>query len=485
MKRGTCLAWAARAPMAVATTVVAICLSRVVQPHAVGAQEAMTFARFASQVEANHPEALQAGLVRAQARSAMQEAWGAFDPRFALSIGQKAFRNEPYYTYVDASLKVPTPVGVDIKLGFERAAGTRVSEDRSTPRQGLLSLGLSLPLGQRIITDERRTALSIARAQRQIGDADQQALLNKLLLNAAKAYGNWYVAFQRAAIAEEAVRLAAFRFDAVVQRVRNGESAPVDTLEASLEVQRRSVVVAEADNELRAARMIAEAYLWDDRGAPVSFSSAARPVLDGLERTPIDTMRLSSWIDAVATRHPELRKAEGKLQAAQAERLLARQAMIPFAEASLASVAARDQVGELGASDRWRDNYKAGLDVTSSLLLLKERGKAWRTEQKEEFARLDRDQIRRELAYSVRIALNDVVLLERVLATQRVNVRAASQLRDAEQARFAGGESTLLVVNLRERLLLDESVKLATVEGKLAAARAALVVAVGDAALVP
>ncbi len=64
-------------------------------------------------------------------------------------------------------------------------------------------------------------------------------------------------------------------------------------------------------------------------------------------------------------------------------------------------------------------------------------------------------------------------------------LRAATQLRDAEQVRFVGGESTLLVVNLRERLLLDESVKLATVEGKLPAARAALVVAVGDSALIP
>jgi len=485
MRRKGATASVVRSP-AVRITV-ALCAAAVTigTSRPLAAQEAVTFARFAAQVEANHPEALQAGLVRAQARSAVQEAWGGFDPKFSLAVGQKAYKNDPYYTYVDAGLKIPTPIGADIKVGFERAAGTRVSEDRITPRQGLLSLGVSLPLGQRIITDERRTALSVARAQRQIGDAEQQALLNKLLLNAAKAYGDWYAAFQRSAIAEEGVRLATFRFDAVVQRVRNGENAPVDTLEASLEVQRRSVTFAEADNELRAARLIAEAFLWDARGVPVSLSAGARPVLDGLERTPIDTLRLSGWIASVSARHPDVRKADGRLQAAQAERLLARQAIIPFAEAFVASLGERNQFGELRDSDRWGDNYKAGLDVTSSLLLLRERGKASRTEQKEEFARLDLDLIRRELAYNVRIALNDVVLLERVLVTQRANVIAATQLRDAEQGRFLGGESTLLIVNIRERLLLDESVKLASVEGKLAAARAALVVAVGDASLVP
>ena len=447
--------------------------------------DALTFERFASQVAANHPEAIQAGLIRAQARSAVQEAWGAFDPKFALSVAQKQYKNEPYYTYLDASLKVPTPIGADLKLGFERTAGTKVSDDRSTPRSGLLSLGLSLPLGQRLITDERRTALSVARAQRQVGDAEQQSLINKLLLNAAKAYGNWYAAYARRAVADEGVRLAEFRRSSVLQRVQSGFSAPVDTLEAALEVRRRAVTLAESDNELRAARFIAEAFLWDARGNPIAMADSARPVLLGLERTPIDTLQLSGWIQSVYARHPELRKAEGKVQAAEAERLFARQGLIPYAEANVASIAERGQFGQLTESDRWRDNYKAGLDVESNLLLLKQRGKAARTDQKLEFARLDRDQLRRELAYMVRIALNDVVLLERVLVAQRGNVQDMALLRDAEQARFLNGESTLLTVNIRERLVLDEAVKLAAVEGKLAAARAALVVAVGDASLVP
>ena len=135
--------------------------------------------------------------------------------------------------------------------------------------------------------------------------------------------------------------------------------------------------------------------------------------------------------------------------------------------------------------ERWGENYKAGLDIESSILLFKERGKAQRAGQKVEFARLDVDLVKRELAYGVRIALNDVVLYERLLQVQRANVEAASQLRDAEQTRFLNGESTLLTVNLRERLLLDESVKLAAVQGKLLAARAALVVAVGDPTLIP
>ena len=459
-------------------------------PTALRAQESertrpLAFAQFAAQVEANHPVALQARLTAAQARAGLQEAWGAFDPKFTLSIAQKAFKGDPYYTYVDAALKVPTPLGADLKVGFERARGTKLSADRITPSNGLLSLGVSIPLGQRLLIDERRSALSVARAQREIGDAEQQGMINKLLLDAAKAYGTWYAAVQRAQIARDGVRLATFRREAVVQRVQNGESAPIDTLEASLEVQRRAVTLAEAETEVRAAEMMASAFLWDARGAPVELDASARPVMDGLERTPTDTTRLTSWVAAALARHPELRKAEGKLRAADAERQLAWQAQVPFAEATFAAIADRDNVGALTSSNSWSENYKAGLEVSSSLLLLKERGKATRADQKTEFARLDRDRLRRDVVYVVRMALNDVVLLERLLSVQRANVSAASLLRDAEQQRFVNGESTLLLVNLRERTQLDEAVKLASLEGKLASARAMLVVAVGDGALVP
>ena len=442
-----------------------------------------TFARFRDIVAANHPTAHQARLVAAQARSAMQEAWGGFDPKFTLSTAQKAFKGQPYYNYLDAAIKVPTPFGSDIKLGFERATGPRVSTDRATASTGLLSLGLSLPLGQRLITDERRTAVVQARALRDVAIAEEQGMINKLLLDAAKVYGNWYAASRRFEIANEGVRLAAFRFDAVVLRVRNGDSAPIDTIEAALEVQRRAVIRAEAELELRAASLLASTYLWDARGNPVDLEATARPVLDALDATPPDTMRLATWLAAVSTQHPDLRKAEGKLRVANADRLLALQGILPFAEATVVSLGGRDDASKLASRDQWEGNYKAGLEVQSSLLLLKERGKATRSAQKAEFARWDRDEIRRELAYSVRVALYDVVLLEQLLTLQRVNVRSTTLLRDAEQQRFDNGESTLLLVNIRERALLDESAKLASLEGKIASARAGLVVALGDPAL--
>jgi hypothetical protein len=91
--------------------------------------------------------------------------------------------------------------------------------------------------------------------------------------------------------------------------------------------------------------------------------------------------------------------------------------------------------------------------------------------------------VRREVEFDARAAIFDLFNLERLRQRQVANVRNARLLRDAEQVRFDNGESTLLILNLRERLVLDEAVKLAAVEAKVAGARAALAVATGDRTL--
>jgi outer membrane protein TolC len=80
----------------------------------------------------------------------------------------------------------------------------------------------------------------------------------------------------------------------------------------------------------------------------------------------------------------------------------------------------------------------------------------------------------------VRQAVFDLSTTFAVLELQRQAVAGARQLLRGEQQRYENGESQLLLVNLRERQVLDEALKLASLEAKYAANRAALAVAVGD-----
>lgn len=440
----------------------------------------LPFAAFRDRVLANHPVAVQARQAAAGGQAELTFARGGFDPKLEIARDRKVFGGTEYFDYIDAALKIPTFIGSDLKLAFERTRGTYFSTDRRTPERGLLTLGFTVPLGQRILTDERRTALAQARAARDAGEAERDAMLNKLLFAAAKDYAGWYEAWQRLRIATEGIALARFRLEAVRQRLAAGASPAVDTLEATLEVNRRDVTLREASAGYYAARQAAESYLWDERGAPVPLGPDIAPVLDGVTIAAPDTAQLLALRAEVERSHPDVRKAEAKLRSVDAERLLAVQGVLPFAELSLASLAGRNDRGALTDRDAWDENQKVGFYASTPLLFFKERGKLAMTGAKQEAARAERDFVRRLIGLTLGVAANDLAVLAGLQELQAVNVTQATLLRDAEQERFLNGESTLLVVNLRERLVLDELVKRAAIEAKGISALAALGVALGD-----
>lgn len=442
-----------------------------------------TFPGFVDVVLAHHPVAQQAQLVARQARAELRQAWGAFDPKLVAAWDQKRFGGSDYFRYFDAEMKIPLPIGADVTLAYDRTMGRYANPDRRTEGGGTFSAGISLPLGQRIVTDERRTALRQAQAARDAGEAERVGILNKLLFSAAKDYGAWYETWRRRAIAQEGEALADFRLRAVRQRVANGESAPIDTIEALLELQRRQVTRYETEASFYVATLNLTAYLWDDAGRPMTIPGDAKPVLDGMGRVGIDSLRLDALLSLATRRNPDLLKVQAKVQQAEADRLLATQGLIPLAEAKVAGLSERGGDASFFDRDRLNDNYKAALTVSTPLLFLKESGKFNATGAKLEFQQFERDRLRRDVEFDARAAIFDLSNLQRLLQRQQANVRNARLLRDAEQIRFENGESTLLILNLRERLVLDEAVKLAALEGKVAAARGALALATGDRTL--
>jgi outer membrane protein TolC len=154
-----------------------------------------------------------------------------------------------------------------------------------------------------------------------------------------------------------------------------------------------------------------------------------------------------------------------------------------LAEAKIEGLSERGLGGALEAGVRADNDFKSAVLLKSPLLFLKESGKLGAASQKLDFQRLEGDRVERAVEVDTRAAMFDLATLGRILERQRSSVRQARLLREAEQVRFDNGESTLLILNLRERLVLDESAKLAALEGKVAGARGALALATGDRTL--
>ena len=450
----------------------------VVAPR-LGAQD-IDFAEYYRQVRLNHPVARQAQLGLDAAAADVRGAYGAFEPVFSAAWDSKTFGGKRYYDDYAYQLTLPTPLGVDVKLGYERSSGAFVNPESVTPSSGLLSAGLSIPLGQRMITDERRNALSVARAMRDAAVGERVATLNKLLLTAAKDYAAWYETDRRAAIAREGVALAEFRLGAVRNRVRNGDVPAIDTIEGQLEVERRSVTRLEAEAAAFAARLTASAHLWDANAQPVDIAEGTHPAGREGVAPVIDSLSVARWLDLAERLHPDLAKLSAKVRQSEAQRLLTAQALLPLVSLDLASISARSDA----SFNTNGDNWKGGLSAKVSPLLIKDRAKFTAAGAKLDRDRIEYVRVKRDVSLEIRASANTLAAIDAQAERQARAVKQARALRDGEQRRYEAGESSLLLVNIRERTLLDEDVKLATLQAKRISARAALAVAIGDPAAI-
>ncbi|MEI2719158.1 MAG: TolC family protein [Gemmatimonadales bacterium] len=455
-------------------------------PRLAGAQEpTLPLDSLRAAVAAHHPVARHAQELVRQADGAVLSATGAmFDPQLSVGWERKAFGDREYYNYLDAALKVPTPLGIDIKLGLEKTSGQYFAPDRRTPPSGLLSLGLSMPIGQGIVTDRRRAELGAARAKRDGAAAARDELLNALLLEATSAWAEWYRAERLLAVAREGVALAEMRRGGIVARVARGDLAAIDTIEVRLEVVRRAATLALAEADAIAARARVATYLWDADGRPQSLDDRVLPG-DMVHAALPDSAWLARELPRALRDHPKVRKAEGDLGAAAAGRRQAVAELLPDLEGEVARLAERDGVVALSDFPSGAGNYKFGVRASTGLLLMKERGKAGEASAKGRIAELVLADLRRDIAAEAVAAAAAAQGAARAAGWQGEAVALARRLLDAEQRRFDAGESSLFLVNQRERGLLYETTKLADAEVKRIASTAKLATALGYPARLP
>lgn len=461
-----------------------VLLGVLVAPVAAGAQEPLALETFLARVRATHPVARQAELARRAQDAELTAARGGFDPYVAATWDVKRFKGIGYFDELDTRLVVPTPWGVDLKVGWERAAGQIINPERATPDEGLLSAGFSLPIGPRLVTDDRRTRLRQAELAQDAAEADRDAALARLMQAAARDFGAWVETHARLRVTREGEGLARFRLDAVRRRVDAGDAAAIDTVEAAAELERRTVQRLEAETAAQVARLVLETYLWSAEGRPEALPADATPGVVSLPAWALDGTP-GGLASRLAAGHPAVRASVARWLQADATRRLSAVDLLPSASVEISGLAAGRSIGDLPAPRASGDDYKVGGSLRIPLLARRELGRLRAAEDRARSLAIERDKVRRDVTVQVERALAELRLVGEQLERQRRVLAGAEALLAAEQQRFETGESSLLIVNLRERSLLDERLRLAQLEGRRAAVLGDLAVATGRPQLPP
>ena len=164
----------------------------VIFPFFLQAQEINTldFRTYLGFVKKHHPIAKQAELTISVAEANLLKSKGGFDPKIEVDYDRKDFKDLEYFDILNTTFKIPTWYGVEVKAGFERNEGVFLNPERNVPEEGLYSAGISIPLAQGLIINERMAALKKAKLFREQSKADRDMLVNEILYNASLAYFN-------------------------------------------------------------------------------------------------------------------------------------------------------------------------------------------------------------------------------------------------------------------------------------------------------
>lgn len=418
---------------------------------------------FRAQVLENHPLARQADLFRDQAAAFMQRARGGFDPKLYSDFNAKNFKDKTYFQYTEAGLKWPTWLGLELKGAYNYATGAYLNPETTLPSNGQANFGLNWTLGQGLLIDERRAALRQASIGLQQADAERAALLNELLLDAAKTYWTWVAADNTLQILTEALQQAERRNAAIRESFLQGERSAMDTLETFMQVQNRRVDVNFARVDLQNALLALQNFMWTNTRDPLPLAQVPPPPsLVGGAYTALSATALGELAQQARLQHPELRLYDAKLRSLDVERRLKNEKRKPVLDLSyyllgegwqFFPTTGSDGAGVLGQDIKW------GINFSYPILNRKARGDLRITEIKMAQTDFEIRQKRQTIDNKVQQYANELNNLDAQVVLFRDITANYRNLLDAENERFNFGESSVFLVNTREQRWLDAQIK--------------------------
>lgn len=414
----------------------------------------------------NHPMARQAALRPELGEATVRSARGGFDPMATAAYDEKQFDDKNYFQLFDAGLKVPTWYGVELFAGYQDNGGDFLNPQNSTPDDGLLKVGGQLSLGQGLFIDQRRATLRKSQAYLRATRAEQEQMLNDLLLQALHDHTDWVAAYRALEVANAAVGLTEIRFDAVRGSWRGGDRPAIDTLEAFLQLQDRRMRQQQASLNFRNASLRLSNHLWNAAQQPLELQPSVVPEPADL-RSPATYALADTAINSALTNHPLLTQASARIDQLEVDRRLRAELLKPDLDLKYQWLGNGGTLNNEQGTTLLGQGYRFGVGFQMPLFLRRERGELAIAKLRLTDANLGLDRDRLRIRNRINERLNDINTFAAQVRLGAEMVVNNERLLAGENQRFSVGESSLFLVNAREVPLIDTRIRQVELEARL------------------
>ena len=410
-----------------------------------------SYNEFLGYVKKYHPLAKRAQLEINQAQANLMMARGGFDPKIEADFDQKQFKGKEYYSVFNSSFKIPTWYGIEVKAGFDNSEGIFVNPENSLPNQGLTSLGITIPIGQGLVINQRMADLRKAKIQIQLSQAERKLQAVEVLYNASVAYFNWKRNHSEVQLYTNYLNNATIRYKGVLTLIKNGDKPAIDSVEAGIVVKTRRWNLEESKLKLAKSKLEISNYLWLDNNIPLELQDDIIPE-SKLEQTISETLKINELLTEKLSveNHPKINSLENKLAILEVDRKLKANNLLP-----------KMDVGYhyLSEPNYWNDtnfnNYKIGVNFKFPLFLRKERGSLQLAKYKIQDTKLTLDLERIQLKNKINAQQAEIRSIEKQLQLITELVKDNNQMLQSEERLFTLGESSIFLLNSRENNLVS------------------------------
>lgn len=406
-------------------------------------------------VDKHHPSLAAAKQDVVVAEGEKLSAKGGFDPIWR---SRATWELLGYYSSkrLDTVVTQPLPVlGASVFGGYKLGIGSFAVYDgkAQTLDLGEVRGGLVLPLWRDSAIDARRAALFTSDLSPKIAEAGVAVQRLELHRAAAVRYWNWVEAGHVVTVAKDLLALSEERDVALAARVQKGDLAQIERDENQRAILARKATLVATERSFAAAGIELSLFLRDAAGKPRLPLAGELPPFP--EPKALVVGSVEEEVKKAIARRPEIVRLEEQKKQVGIEKDLAKNGGKPAIDFQI--VAAKD-FGN-GPPQLAPTQLEVGLVIDIPLLARGPDGKAAQAAAKADKVDYQLAFARDRIAADVRDALSLEETARARLALVRTELALAKKLAAAERDAFFLGQSTLLLVNLRETAVADAAAR--------------------------
>ena len=430
----------------------------------------LTFSEYLGYVKKFHPMVKSANLEISSAQANLMMARGGFDPKIEVDFDKKQFKDKEYYSILNSSFKIPTWYGIEVKAGFDNSEGIYINPENTLPNKGLTSLGITVPLGQGLLINQRMSDVRKAKIQIKLSQAERKLQAIQVLYDASVAYFNWKRNFSEVKLYENYFNNASLRYKGVQSLITNGDKPAIDSVEAGINVRNRQLSLEDSKLKLIKSKLELSNYLWLENTIPMELQEGIIPE-ENLEFTIKETLKTNELLNENPSieNHPKINSLQNKLDILTVEQKLKRNSLLPKIDVGYHYLS---EPNYLNISNF--NNYKIGVNAYFPIFLRKERGSLKLASFKIQDGEFDLKLERLQLSNKITGQQNEIKSLEKQRQLIANLVNDYNVMLTSEEKLFSFGESSMFLINSRENNLVSSQLSKIALENRYLTSNAEL-----------